>query len=232
MKYADKYNYQFIDASDYAASLLIEKKDANKRKNWLKVAVIMNYINKFDWVFYVDIDTWIDNFDVSLHMLLRGVKEEDYMVITRDYCGLNSGVFFIRNSVAAHELLTEWISYSYIAPAVGMPNLEVKERVAFPKDQRALKHIYNIRAGEKERFSLNKKKVHECGSVSMRPVKGFRFLKQCAMNSSPEVGVREATYAEGDFIVHLFGCKSKSRNALIRALDEGSFVPGCVKTFR
>jgi len=226
--YADKHGYEFVDASERALVLRNKYVDNKAEKNWLKVAVLLENLEKWDWMFYVDVDAWISNDNIPLQLLLRGVEKKDFMVLTRDYCGLNSGVFFLRNSPSAMQLLKEWISYSFFGEKLGYSRPpEVPDVSAFSRDQRALKNIYNLRADESYRFSLSHKKFPECNSVSYKSVEGFRILPQCAMNSAPNFDLREYTYMTGDFIVHMFGCPSQRKSRSIKSLARNQLLLNC-----
>jgi hypothetical protein len=99
--YSHKHGYYCIDASSPSR---------DPRPYFHKVDAIEQYLDQFDWVFWIDDDAYFTDFSRPLHMFLSDVGEQD-MVICRSpatktlHTKFSSGQFFLRNSSRSHEFL-------------------------------------------------------------------------------------------------------------------------------
>ena len=93
--------------------------------NWGKIPALQKWLPKYQWVFWIDVDTVIYRFDVPLEPFLYDAVD---VVMTEDWESVNSGVFFLKNSPYSHRLLKEiW---------------NVPERYWHPhEEQEALEHV-------------------------------------------------------------------------------------------
>jgi hypothetical protein len=112
------------------------------------------------------------------------------IVISKDDQGINAGVWLAHNTDGGRGLIAEWLGY--------------QGRPGFTWDQEGLRDIYNHRV-----FGSTLPAQYQFHGVlplytPPQAARGFKVLRQCAMNSTPSVGADNETYMRGDFIVHFF----------------------------
>eukprot|EP01090_Pellita_catalonica_P023220 TRINITY_DN9403_c0_g1_i1.p1 TRINITY_DN9403_c0_g1~~TRINITY_DN9403_c0_g1_i1.p1 ORF type:complete len:327 (+),score=25.90 TRINITY_DN9403_c0_g1_i1:100-1080(+) len=218
-RYAEKHGYTFMDWSQACGTEQRkleeitaitrkrhpEKKMKGRRSNWMKVDLVERNLNRFDWLMYLDIDTWIMNDNIKLEQLLRG-SSNDNMVLSRDGCGVNTGVWLMRNCAASRKLLKKWKKW--------------RTNPIYYKDQRAFTQTYNMMAGDWG-GKLNMSDDSNVGRISPKKVAGIKILRACSMNCVPGVKWTEEGYVFGDFLIHLFGLRVPQKSAVMEDLYKG-----------
>ena len=106
-KYCTKHGYDFISNEK---SLAPEYHPA-----WSKIPYLQKYLPEYDWVVWTDADTYVINSEIKLESFMENSKD---MVIQCDYeqkniwadpyIGINSGVIFVKNSLASYGILENW----------------------------------------------------------------------------------------------------------------------------
>jgi hypothetical protein len=82
--------------------------DEQKRElQWSKVPLIQKHLKDWDWIVWLDGDVLITNQDRKIEDLIKLVQPGKFFFIGRDFQGLNSGVFIIKNCPLAHEFLAD-----------------------------------------------------------------------------------------------------------------------------
>ncbi|KAL1616777.1 hypothetical protein SLS54_008169 [Diplodia seriata] len=95
---------------------------------WNKPAFILSVIldelrkpkdERLEWLLWVDRDTIVLNPCVPVEAFLPPAEEEDvHMVVTKDWNGLNNGVFLVRVNEWAVELFSDILGFPYHRPDV------------------------------------------------------------------------------------------------------------------
>lgn len=94
-EYCDRHGYDFVTITQ-----TVDGRDAA----WAKLPGILALLYQYDWVVSLDLDTIIYNHGVRLEEFLDPNHD---MIVGLDYNGINSGVFFLRNTTWSRALLTE-----------------------------------------------------------------------------------------------------------------------------
>lgn len=197
--YASLHNYTFFDLT------MNMPKFRNHSVYWMKLYLVRQTmeqrregLRRYDWVMWLDSDAWVANLDTRLEDLLPERTDNiTEIVVSHDDEGINAGVWLIRNTPSAEALLDSWMAY--------------EKHLPFTNEQQAIRDIYNRRAyehvpgGLPSRFDFSVPPWKGQGRTTHLPARGFRRVRQCAMNSTPAVGVSNETFMYGDFIVHFFG---------------------------
>lgn len=88
--------------------------DKFREPAWNKIlSSLKAFDNGYEWVWLLDVDTIITNFDIKLDSLLNLASLKNYdILITKDCNGINAGSFLVRNSNFTKSFLkTLWDSY-------------------------------------------------------------------------------------------------------------------------
>jgi len=255
MEYSHRHNYTFVKGTELMLDKL-ETHPEDIRRHWLKLEVIRDVLllnttssrtpnaapadaatlalnapatgttsrlaeptPLYDWVAWFDGDVWVDNLEVELERFLPSSpttsgQEEVSMVISRDDEGINSGVWLLRNSKAGLQLLDEWRRYM--------------GRLDFPRDQRALRDIYNRRAlwnvEDSEGMVRELMKGTGEGTTIDAPAAGFLVNRQCAMNATPTPTRWDGVFMRGDFAVHFFGFPKRKKEFCVDTVAKGGLL--------
>lgn len=120
--------------------------DSSRPPAWSKIRALHRHLHRFDYLFYVDVDALIVNFDVTLEDLvnmgsisLHEQQKQQFadkdrldanIIISEDWNGVNTGIFLVRNSSwslwflaeawGAEDSEQEWMSHhSYSRRSAG-----------------------------------------------------------------------------------------------------------------
>lgn len=105
-KYAELWN---IDTHIYKHTL-----DSTREPPWSKIIALKNHLKDYDWLMWIDADAIIVKYD-NFHDIVN--NNDKLFLFTKDENGINSGVFFIRNSEESYLYLekiydsTEFINH-------------------------------------------------------------------------------------------------------------------------
>ncbi len=96
--YCQRHGYDFIYCE--------ESLDLSRHIYWSKILLVLKTFENpnYKWVVWLDADTLIMNQDIPLEDL---IDEKYHFLIAKDWNGINTGVFFIRNSEWSQKLLTQ-----------------------------------------------------------------------------------------------------------------------------
>ena len=97
IEYANKHNYDFIYFDDVI--------DKTRPPQWSKVKAVETILKDYDWVWWIDIDALIMEFDIMLESLI----DDDYdMIFTSNkYSYLSSGSCFFKNTHISFDFLKD-----------------------------------------------------------------------------------------------------------------------------
>jgi hypothetical protein len=102
-KYCKKWNleYKFYDVCE-------------KNVYWCKIYMVLDALNtnKYDYVMWMDSDTYIFNMDINLAEILSQYKSDIFIGLDNQpiYDTINAGVFVIKNSLIGKKYLKDCIS--------------------------------------------------------------------------------------------------------------------------
>ena len=103
--YAQKHGYDFKDDDDVF--------DKTRHPAWSKILLILRYIKFYDYIIWIDADTLIMNYEITITELIQkhmlGVYD---IMVAQDWKMINTGVIFIKN--------TNW-SYGFLAELYANP---------------------------------------------------------------------------------------------------------------
>ena len=81
--------------------------DVKRELQWSKIPLIQKNLKDWDWIVWLDGDVLITNQDRKIDEFINMIEPDKFLFIGRDFQGLNSGVFFIRNCPLAHVFLED-----------------------------------------------------------------------------------------------------------------------------
>lgn len=202
--YCKKYGYIAINANN-----LIDK---SRPPAWSKLLAIEKHLStgKYDYILYMDMDVVIMNFSISLETFVEASRPEADLIMTEDWGGLNTGIWFARNSSwTKWFLLKAWdqrqLMNKYSKDGIPHP---------FEYEQRAVHFLSQSRVW-KER------KLPKYDGNASEIARHIHVLPQCAFNSYSMhplawKGSRQVSqYVTGDFLIHFAGKKGQIKANLM-----------------
>ena len=173
--YADKHGYDVI----LDGSII----DETRPTSWSKLLAMRKYLPYYDFLFYVDADTLVLNFDIKLEDIVDYGYDQ---LLAADRNGLNCGVWLIRNTPWSLWFLDEmWAQSQLVNPSTF---------VLFHYEQRAMHYLYQSMVWRK---AVKQPAYMQANTIRART----KVVNSCVFNSYP------AWLKQGDFIVHLAGIK-------------------------
>ena len=98
IRYAEKHGYDFKDDEDIY--------DRTRHPAWSKVLLILRYLKFYDYLLWIDADTFIMNDEIMIPDLInKHLKHHDIMV-AQDWKMINTGVILIKNTEWAYSFFT------------------------------------------------------------------------------------------------------------------------------
>lgn len=206
-KYALYHGYEFVIAT--------AKSDPTRPAPWSKLTALREALPRFDWLLYVDGDALFANPQPRLECLIDDAYD---FVLAEDWAGYNTGVFFVKNSTFASNLLLHMWK---LGDRLAKPNPWWYHPMPFEFEQRALHFLTRTpiwqRSARRYPLAVPVASEHAAKAIRSR----IKVVPQCAINSylvrprlSQDAVHRAARYALGDFIVHLAGHKAENKAAL------------------
>lgn len=203
-EYCRLHNYTMINAKDLI--------DTSRPISWSKLIAMEHHFatQQFDYLFYIDMDMVIMDMSVPLERFIEADDYQHDIIITRDWNGINFGVWIAKNTPWTRWFLrTAWNQTQLIPKysAEGIPH-------PFDYEQRSVHYLLNTETWKKTGLSS-----YPGNSTEIR--RHFHVLPQCAFNSYTLHpldfrGNRDrAQYKEGDFIVHFAGKRGYKKIRLI-----------------
>lgn len=105
-QYCDKFGYDFI----------FEEIAESDRSFFYRYEAVRRYLKIYDYVMWMDVDAWFNDFSVSLEDLIKKYMKSSHLLIARDICAqdnpkmwidtyVNSGVFIMKSGDIAVKML-------------------------------------------------------------------------------------------------------------------------------
>jgi hypothetical protein len=184
-EYCDKHGYDFIELQREAYP--------NRHAAYNKFICTQEILPYYDWVFYNDIDSLIMNYSIKLESFL----DENYnFIISYDINGINTGMWFAKNSAFANNFLID------VFDKRGYENYKGwADQIAFVNS-----YIFSGQALK---------------NIKIVPQKLFNsyFYETFLPNDQGQKPYwPEGQYHAGDFLIHLCGLNFESRKQFISQL--------------
>lgn len=173
----------------------------DRSPTWAKIQVLQSYLADYEWLFWIDVDAFVMNMDVTLESIIDVALEVNPnadIILTNDWNGLNNGVFFIRNCPWAHGFLQEvWDSYT-----------DLKMQIATFHEQEAMQ-------------TLLQQRRHGQHAVYLP----LHVMNSFAPNIQPDkvipTNFPRYSYEPGDFILHTPGLHVKEKLLAVERATAG-----------
>lgn len=208
--YCSLHGYDLIDASDEIVQ--------SRPTAWSKISATMSHLNKYDYIFYIDMDVVIMDLNRPVNIYLQDLSTADAsqnkkidFIMTGDWNGPNTGIWFARNSTWMTWFLSEAWKQTQLIPKTSPEGIPLP----FEYEQRAFHYMLNTETWKERGLEAYQGKGWK--DVSNH----FLFLPQCCFNSYSIhpfywKGEREVSqYVPGDFLVHFAGKKGKAKTYLL-----------------
>ena len=95
--YSQKHNYTFYDEQN---SL-----DETRPIAWSKIKHILKYLDDYDYIVWIDADTYIMNDEIKLEDIISNFMNKKHIMIAQDWKLPNTGVMFCKNSQWTKDFL-------------------------------------------------------------------------------------------------------------------------------
>lgn len=99
-KYCKKYNVDYIFRTDVYY-------DKDYLPGWNKILFILEYLNKYDYVMWMDDDAGFIKQDFDIFEYCISNLQDKSIIICKDLAGLNSGVMFIKSNDFTKNIFKE-----------------------------------------------------------------------------------------------------------------------------
>jgi len=99
INYCKKYNYDFIDDENVY--------DPSREIEWSKIRIIQKYLASYDFLVWIDADTFIMNDEIRLEDLIERLLGDKDLMYVAAHGWVNNGIFFVRNTPLMHEYFRE-----------------------------------------------------------------------------------------------------------------------------
>jgi len=179
LRYAKIHNYDLIVFDDAI--------DKTRPPQWSKIKAIQSVLNDYDWVWWIDIDSIIMNFDTPLESI---VDDEYEMIFTSNKQSyLSNGSSFYKNTKNVHKFLSE--CYDLKLECLKNVNVHV-----FDHEQQPMRILLQTNTEYKSKTKFINERV--CNSF-------------CKTNNAdvlryyPNWNSEDNLYQDGDFVIQFCG---------------------------
>ena len=104
--YCKKHSYDF--------HVYREAIDKNGSANWSKASILLNHIDDYDYIIWMDSDTLIFNPEKTFESIIQKAPKK-FILATKDigdHCMLNSGVLIFKSHNYTKNLITKWRDFN------------------------------------------------------------------------------------------------------------------------
>lgn len=200
--YARRHGYAVINANDLL--------DRSRPAAWSKLLAMERHLaaGQFDYLLYIDMDVVVMNPALRLETLIAPGFD---FVMTSDRSGMNTGVWFAKNTDFARKFLRlAWDQTQLLSPRAADGT-----KHPFEYEQRAFHFLTYSRIWQERHLPRYR------GMDPKEVMKHFYMQPQCALNSYVlhplDYGDREVSqYVPGDLMVHFAGKKGQRRVNLMK----------------
>jgi len=211
--YAERHGYTLINGNAFL--------DRSKPAAWSKLPAAIHYLDEYDYIFYMDTDAVVMNFNVHLERFIALAPTAN-VLLTEDAHGLNTGMMLLRSSEWTKTFLQTAFNQDHMALHDTSP-----DGIAYPfeYEQRAVHFMWSTD------FWLERGLPEYPDAETVR--KNVALFPQCAFNSYalhplvllPQEQWKAAQYARGDFIIHFAGVKGETKhNMMFAYLDKADSI--------
>eukprot|EP01102_Stenamoeba_stenopodia_P020065 TRINITY_DN7706_c0_g1_i2.p1 TRINITY_DN7706_c0_g1~~TRINITY_DN7706_c0_g1_i2.p1 ORF type:complete len:351 (-),score=70.20 TRINITY_DN7706_c0_g1_i2:41-1093(-) len=168
----------------------IDSVDRVRKSVWGKINALRAHLQDYEWIMWVDTDTMIMNPRISLDEILSdSLKTEAEwkdvnLIISKDWNGINAGVFLIRNSSWSYAVLDE-VYERYDAIQTDF------------QEQSAIQFV--LKESEAKNYKI----------VPQRKINSFPEDTTPGLLTFGHS--EESAYHAGDFLIHFAGCRDQLR---------------------
>jgi hypothetical protein len=173
--------------------------DKTRDVAWSKIPVLKKWLPHYDYVMWVDMDAFFMRYDIAIESMIRDESKD--VILTKDWHGVNFGVFIFKNAPSTMELM----ELMWGSPRHWWEPWQEQSALMKLLDRR---YVGKARADELDRHVL--------------------FVAQRDMNSYPQhfaYGNMQALYLDGDFIAHFPNCKAFP---MCRGMMDRFFTAACM----
>lgn len=98
--YCNIHGYDFIECKEIL--------DPNREPQWSKIKLIQKYLDKYEWIMWIDSDAAITNKNIRIESLID--PKYDIILSKEDVCNhiINTGTFIVKNSEWSKSFLEKW----------------------------------------------------------------------------------------------------------------------------
>ncbi len=195
MSYAAKHGYDFIYFDDVI--------DKSRPPQWGIVKAVEKLLltNKYDWVWWIDLDSLIMNFEIKLESIID--DNYDMVFTSNQYSYLSHGSSFYKNS----DLTKQFLKDSYDLEKPYLKNVDVN---VFDHAQQSMRLLLLNENHYKQRVKMIHERVCNSFCTTTDP---------SVLTYYPNWNVDENIYQPGDFLIQFCG-----RNAATRVNDFFSYM--------
>lgn len=188
-KYTQKQKYDLIYYN--------ETIDSTLPPQWQKVKAILNHLESYSWVWWLDVDSLIMNFNIRLENIID--DNFDLIFTKNKFSYISNGSAFYKNSTVTKEFLEKvWNRTDTL-----LKDINVK---VFDHEQQAMRVLL-----QKDVRFLNKVKfIHERVCNSYHSTTNLNVLKYY-----PEWNNEDNLYQPGDFVIQFAGQEKERRIELM-----------------
>lgn len=197
--------------------------------SWSKVLFILRALAerdaggrpRWDWVFWMDIDAIFTNPARKLEPFLADLEPEQDMVLGEDAWGINTGLWFTRNTEWSNQCLS-WVWHADPLPFLqfGLKPPVWIEQERYMSEQTTLWHWLAIRQ-QTPRVKLLP--YYELGGYLAEYDNESCNPRNQAFNPpTPSTPIARRSWKEGDFCLHLAGVPNEKRVTIFK----GFLAPG------
>lgn len=179
IEYANKHNYDFIYFDDII--------DKTRPPQWSKVKAVESILKDYDWVWWIDIDTLIMEFDIMLESLID--DNYDLIFTSNEYSYLSNGSSFFKNT----QLTFDFLSDCYDLKHDCLKNVNVN---VFDHEQQSMRQlILNV-----DKYKSKSKLIDErcCNSFCVTE-------NEQVLSIYPSWNLDSNIYQKGDFVIQFCG---------------------------
>lgn len=110
-------------------SVFVSSRDAT----WSKIPLLQKYLHDYEYIMWIDGDVLVTNQDRKIDEFIDLLEPDKFLLVARDFQGLNAGVFVIRNCPLAHEFLADAWKREELARVLFHEQTAMTDLLATPK---------------------------------------------------------------------------------------------------
>lgn len=186
-KYSVPNKLQYANIHKYDLICFEGVLDPNRTAHWSKIKAIQYALNDYDWVWWIDIDSIVMNFDIKLESIID--ENYDMIFTSNEHSFLSNGSSFFKSS----ELVKNFLSESY---ELKLDYLKDINPNVFDHEQQPMRRLL-----KNEKKYLDKTKF-----VDERTCNSFcKTNNPDVLKYYPRWNEGKNIYQDGDFVIQFCG---------------------------